>query len=211
VNRLLTSLSLLALTLTAGCHAQVPPASPGYNVNLSWSAPAANGNWAGCTATAPCVYAVYRCTGTAAACVTFSSTGWTEITNASTRPSGLTYTDTTATGLTVNYALETVQGSSNSGPSNTYNVAVPGIPLAPTLASPSDAAAHLELPRAHPLVHQGCFDCFVSAIPTPILTATLSVTSLDKALPMLAKAPPSPGSLVVSTVVSSRRIGLQVQ
>lgn len=138
---------LVLALLAAGCHAQVPPASAGYNVNLTWTAPAASGTWTGCTTATPCVYAVYRCAGTAAACANFSGSGWAEITTPATRPSGLAYTDITATGLDVNYTVETVQGGANSGPSNTYNVAVPGVPLAPAMAAPGTAAAAVEMPQ----------------------------------------------------------------
>jgi hypothetical protein len=34
---------LAGLLMSAGCHAQVPAASTGYNVTLTWTAPAASG------------------------------------------------------------------------------------------------------------------------------------------------------------------------
>ena len=134
-------LSLLAffplLAVSAGC--QVPAPSKGANVNLTWTAPAAGSNWAGCTTSSPCLYAVYRAAGTT--CPATTSTAWTEITTPATRPSGTTYQDTTASGLTACYNVETVQASQNSAPSNTAGpLAVPGVPLAPALGTPTAAA-----------------------------------------------------------------------
>lgn len=124
------------LIIAAGCHAQVPPASTS-TVNLSWTAPAASGGWAGCTTAAPCTYAIYRATfATASACPASTNTAYTEVTNPAARPSGTTFTDATASG-TVCYIGETVQGAANSGPSNTAGPAtVAGVPLAPTLGTP---------------------------------------------------------------------------
>jgi hypothetical protein len=137
------------LILSEGC-AQVPPASKGYNVTVTATAPVASGNWAGCTTTNPCVYAVYRCSlGTA--CTSTTSTGWAEVTTATTRPSSPSYVDSTATGLNAYYNMETIQGTQNSAPSNVVLVAVPGIPLAPTLGTPT--AANLAKP-ALPLVNE---------------------------------------------------------
>lgn len=80
MNRKLFPL-ILALVAAIGCHGQVPPASQ-HSVTLTWTAPVAGSTWSGCTTAAPCVYAVYRCTGTATACGTLSSTAWSEITTA---------------------------------------------------------------------------------------------------------------------------------
>jgi hypothetical protein len=137
MKRILAALSLLPLlTLSAGC--QVPPPSKGYNVTITGTAPVASGNWAGCTTGNPCVYAVYRCTlGTA--CTSTSSTGWAELTTATTRPSTPLWVDPNATGLTAYYDMETYQGTQNSAPSNVASVAVPGIPLAPALNTPTAA------------------------------------------------------------------------
>ena len=132
-------LSAIAIVLLAvGCHAQVPPAST-HRVSLTWTAPAATSAWSGCTATAPCVYAVYRCTGDATACGTLSSTAWSEVTTPSTRPSGTSYIDASVGGAVYTYVVETVQGSDNSGPSNTTAATVPGIPAPPAVGSPSVA------------------------------------------------------------------------
>lgn len=146
MKRIFATLTILALALAAGCHAQVPPASPGYNVNLTATAPVPTGNWAGCTASAPCTYAVYRAAG--ATCPVTSSTAWSEITNAASRPSTPAFTDTTATGLTACYDMETVQSGQNSAPSNVAGpVIVPGIPLAPTLGTPAPVVAALAPPQ----------------------------------------------------------------
>lgn len=77
--RIFAALAILAVSLAAGCRAQVSPASSGYNVALTATAPVAQGTWAGCTAAAPCSYAVYRAAGTT--CPALTSTAWTEITN----------------------------------------------------------------------------------------------------------------------------------
>ncbi len=133
---------LLSLGVVAGCHAQVPPATS-HAVDLTWTAPAASSTWGGCTTAAPCVYAVYRCTGTASACGTLSSTAWAEVTTAATRPGGTSYSDTTVSGGTsYTYAVETVQGPEYSGPSNTTTAAVPATPLAPAIGSPT--VAHVD-------------------------------------------------------------------
>lgn len=129
----------IGLMLAAGCHAQIPPASTKSAV-LTWSAPqAVTGGWQGCTTANPCVYAVYRAITTGSTCPATGSAQWSELTTASTRPSALTYTDTTAAGLNVCYAVETVQASLNSGPSNTVNLTVPGVPGAPQLGTPTIA------------------------------------------------------------------------
>lgn len=139
--------SLIALGMFAlGCGAQVPPATP-HVVNLSWTAPSSSASWAGCTAASPCTYAVYRCT-VGATCSDQTSTAWKEVTSPTSRPSSLAFTDPTASGLTVNYIVETIQGVSNSAPSNTTQVTVPGTPLAPALNSP--VTANNAMPQVKP-------------------------------------------------------------
>ena len=138
-----------AALFSAGCHGQEPQASKGYNVNLSWVAPAASAGWAGCTATSPCVYAVYAETIAAGttACDPSTSANWKEITTTATRPSATTYMDSSATGLNRCYNVETVQASQNSAPSNTVQLVVPGIPTAPAVSAPTSAQQSLlELP-----------------------------------------------------------------
>ena len=134
---------IFALVAAVGCHGQVPPASV-HSVTLTWTAPTSSSTWSGCTTTAPCVYAVYRCVGTASTCpsVPTSSTSWTEITTPATRPSATTYVDLNVTAAdTYTYVVETVQASVNSGPSNTTTATVPntGIPTAPALGNPTTA------------------------------------------------------------------------
>ena len=135
---LFAALSILALGISAGCHAQVPPPSKGSNVALTWTAPVAGGSWAGCTIASPCVYAVYAEAVSGLTCDPTTSANYKEITSASTRPSGTSFTDTAASGLTKCYDVETVQGSQNSGPSNVAGpIVAPGAPLAPALGTPS--------------------------------------------------------------------------
>ena len=130
-------LALALLALSVGCHAQVPPASAGGSVALTWTAPTAGSGWAGCTTAAPCTYAVYRDT-TANDPVT--STNWKQIGTSSTT----SYSDTTASGLTAYYNVETVQSSKNSAPSN---VAGPFSPSGPPLApSVNGTSSELVLP-----------------------------------------------------------------
>ena len=142
------TLATLALLITAvGCHAQIPPAST-QKVVLTWSAPQAVPNgWQGCTTASPCVYAVYRAITTGSNCPVTGSAQLGEITPPAARPSALTFTDTSASGLDVCYSVETVQGSLNSGPSNTVNLNVPGVPGAPQLGTPVTAMSEsIELP-----------------------------------------------------------------
>jgi hypothetical protein len=78
-------------------------------------------------------------------CDPTSSTNWKEITTPTARPSTPNFTDSNATGLTKCYDVETVQAAQNSAPSNVVGpVVVPGVPLAPTLSSPT--VAELEKP-----------------------------------------------------------------
>ncbi len=131
--------TILALAAVACAHPQVPPATT-HAVDLTWTAAAASSTWTGCSTSVPCVYAVYRCAGTASACGTLSSTAWAEVTTVATRPSGVSYQDLTVSGgTTYSYAVETVQGSENSGPSNVTTAAVPETPTAPAIGSPTVA------------------------------------------------------------------------
>jgi len=146
MKRIFAALAILAATISAGCHAQVPPASA-WQVNLVWTAPSASGSWTGCTAAAPCVYAVYRAAQASGSCPAFTSAAWTEITTAASRPSGTAYSDLSASG-TVCYAIETVQGTANSAQSNTASATIPASPLAPQLGTPSLVADAKPLPQA---------------------------------------------------------------
>ena len=104
-------IGVMLVLLAVGCHSQVPPAPPGYQVNLSWTPAAASGNWAGCTTGSPCVYAVYAetlATGVSS-CDPTTSTNYKEITTSATRPSGSSYVDPNTTGLTKCYDVETVR------------------------------------------------------------------------------------------------------
>ncbi len=150
------ALTILALGFSIGCYAQVPPASNGYEVVLSATAALPNGNWLGCVTGQPqCTYAVYAETITGTACDPASSANFKEITAPAARPTTPNFTDTPTTGLTRCYDMETVQGTQNSAPSNvTAPVVSPGVPLAPTLQTPTPQAAELEkpaLPNASPV------------------------------------------------------------
>lgn len=157
MKKLFSLLALLALA-AAGCHsnAQIPPASAGYKVNLTWNAPTAGSGWGGCTTSAPCSYAVFAETLAAGAtvCDPASNANWKEISTPTARPTTAAFTDGAATGLNRCYGVQTVQAAQNSTPSNTFEIQVPGIPLAPQLLAPATAAATLEpltvLPQVKP-------------------------------------------------------------
>jgi len=148
-------IAALLAALVVGCHGQVPPASPGYEVIITASAPVASGNWGGCTASAPCTYAFYAETISGASCDPTSSTNYKEITTATSgqpnsRPSTPNFADANTTGLTRCYDVETIQGSQNSAPSNVAGPIVsPGIPLPPVLSTPIPQVAELN-PSASP-------------------------------------------------------------
>ena len=142
----LALLSILLLPVVAGC--QAPPAT-NHVVNLNWTAPSSSSSWTGCTTAAPCTYAIYRAPADGSGvCPASTSSSYAEVTNPASRPSGTAFTDASAGGLTVCYIAETVQGASNSGPSNTTAaIAVPGTPTAPTLGNPTAAQNHLPMVR----------------------------------------------------------------
>jgi hypothetical protein len=143
----LAALAILALGF-AGCHAQVPPASAGYEVVLTATAPVASGNWAGCGTGQPqCTYAFYGETITGTTCDPSTSTNYKEITTPTARPTTSNFIDQNTTGLTKCYDVETVQSGGNSAPSVVAGPVVsPGIPVAPTLAPPVSQVATLEKP-----------------------------------------------------------------
>jgi hypothetical protein len=163
-------LLLLILGISIGCrtNAQMPPASK-HSVVLTWTAPSpVPGGWPGCGTTAPqspCVYSVWRCTTSAAACGNTLNTAWSEITTIASRPSGTTYTDANPPIGNTWYAVETVQGLSNSDPSNIASVNVPGSPLAPALGAPniSELSPLVPMPQ----------ETLVASIVAPHLTATV--------------------------------------
>jgi hypothetical protein len=116
-----------------GCHGQVPPTN--HTVTLTWQAPAT-----GCTTSAPCTYVLSRATVSGTTCPGTSGTTYTPL-NQSNPVSALTYTDSTASGLTVCYIAQTMQGGAVSIPSNSALVTVPSNPLAPALGTPTTASS----------------------------------------------------------------------
>lgn len=140
MKRILAALAILAVSLEAGCHAQVPPATT-QTVNLTWTA----STDAGCTTNCAITYAVYRCTNVAN-CTDLSSTQWTEITNPASRPSATNFTDSTPPTGTIEYVVEGVAGNVNSGPSNIaqVNVTAISVPTAPALNTPAAQSALLD-------------------------------------------------------------------
>ena len=123
------------ILVIAGCRAgntQVPPATQ-HSVGLTWTAPVANANWAGCTTSAPCLYGIYKCTVSATVCADTNNVAWNEITTPTTRVSGTSYLDSSVSAGNIWYVAKTFQGTSSSGPSNISQATVPGVPTAPPL------------------------------------------------------------------------------
>lgn len=114
------------LTISAGCHAQVP-VSPAPSVALTWVAPS------GCTTAAPCVFAISRTAIASGSCPASNGTAYALIgTSAS---NATTYTDSAASAGNINcYIAQTQQGTPvlTSAPSNTASVTVPSLPSAPS-------------------------------------------------------------------------------
>lgn len=154
MKRILAIFALVAAPLLAGCQAPAPSTS---QVALTWTAAAPSGNWAGCGSPSTCSYAIYRAPASSGACPASSNASFAEVTNPAARPTGTSWTDTTAAGLTVCYIAETWQSGLNSAASNTAGaLQVPGVPLAPTLAAPTLATTVkpvLPLPATQPGVY----------------------------------------------------------
>jgi hypothetical protein len=125
--------------LAIGCHAQIPATS--YVVDLTWTAPVASGTWAGCTTTAPCAYVASRLalaagTTTCPAPTTVAPFNYTPLNTAS-PVSAAAYTDSTASGLTVCYVVQTVQTQPGS---TTASASLPSAPTAPLVVPASPLA-----------------------------------------------------------------------
>ncbi len=147
------AIAIISVLFTLGCRAQVPPASNGYKVVLTATAPLPSGNWLGCVTGQPtCTYAVYAETiASGTSCDSTTSTNYKEITNPASRPTSPSFTDANTTGLTRCYDMETVQGTENSAPSNVAGPIIsPGVPLAPTLAVPVPQSAEVVKPILQP-------------------------------------------------------------
>jgi hypothetical protein len=145
MNVLFLGFALAALLGCAHAGAQVPPASTEV-VNLTWQAPSAAAGWQGCTASAPCSYAIYSSQASGGTCKPLTDSSWHEITTPASRPTGSTFTDN-APGTSPCYNAETIQNGANSAASNTAGpIAIPATPLAPTLGNP--AAAGIPVPPA---------------------------------------------------------------
>lgn len=135
--------------VSVGCaHSQVKPTA--FQVDLSWTAAVASGSWPGCSPASPCVYVVSRLTLAAGktACdpVNVATPNYTPL-NAATPAAGASYADTSATGLTACYTVQTEQGSAVSGPSNVAGpFAVPASPLAPSLTGNQTVAEVMPVP-----------------------------------------------------------------
>lgn len=122
--------ALLPFVLALGCHAQIP-ASPAPSVSLTWTAPTT------CTAAQPCVYAISRAITTG----TCPPTTGTAYTVAGTSTSQATsYVDMAPPQGSVCYIAQTQQGAMTSVPSNSVLVAVPSVPTAPNLNTPTTTA-----------------------------------------------------------------------
>jgi hypothetical protein len=141
--------------LSVGCsHAQVPTTQ--HSVTLTWTAPVpqTGGTWqTACGSTAPaqpCTYIVSRYVFQAGdkACPSVSTSGTANYTplNSSSPVSALQYPDTTVTGVTACYTVQTVQAGSTGAASNVAGpFAVPANPGAPTLGG--SVTASLDRPQ----------------------------------------------------------------
>lgn len=145
-------LALIFLAFSVGCgHAQVRPTA--FQVDLTWTAPAASGGWAGCTTAVPCVYVASRITiasgVTTCPAANVATPNYTPL-NTSSPAAGTSYVDAGATGLTVCYLVQTEQGSAVSGPSNVAGpFAVPASPLAPSLSGNQTVAEVMPVPSGN--------------------------------------------------------------
>lgn len=138
--------------ISVGCgHAQVKPTA--FQVDLSWTAAVASGSWPGCSPASPCVYVVSRLTLAAGktTCdpVNVATPNYTPL-NTATPAAGASYADTSATGLTACYTVQTEQGSAVSQPSNVAGpFMVPASPLAPSLSGNQTVAEVMPVPSGN--------------------------------------------------------------
>lgn len=124
--------SMLALVISIGCHAQIPPTN--HTVSLIWTAATTCG-----TGQPACTYVISRAPATGTTCPATTGTTYTQLNQAS-PTTGTTYTDTTASGLSVCYIAQTLQSGGVSVPSNTAGpTTVQGNPTAPSLENPTVA------------------------------------------------------------------------
>jgi hypothetical protein len=134
----------LALLISAGCRAQMPP-TKSVTVVLSWTAAP------GCTTADPCTYVVSRAVcPTASTCPSTTGTAYTPL-NPSLPVSGATYTDATPpAGALVSYIAQTVQGGLTSLPSGQSNngipTSVPAMPGPPSALGGATQSAMLAPP-----------------------------------------------------------------
>lgn len=131
--------ALTAVMAFAGCaHSQMPPTT--HSVALTWTAPGSPA----CTPANPCTYVVSRFTGNTCAAVNLTTPNYTPLNSSS--PTSLTnFTDTGASGLSVCYIAQTLQGSGVSLPSNIVGpFVVPASPGAPT--APNGVVADMKQP-----------------------------------------------------------------
>ena len=135
--------------VSVGCaHGQVKPTA--FQVDLSWTVPAASGSWAGCTTAAPCTYVASRIALAAGAttcpAANVATPNYVPLNTASPTTSA-SFDDTTAVGLTVCYIVQTEQGTAVSQPSNVAGpFAVPASPLAPSLTGNQTVAEVMPVP-----------------------------------------------------------------
>lgn len=145
-------LALAIFAMSLGCgHAQIKPTS--YRVDLTWTAPVASGSWTGCTTAAPCTYVASRITlasgATTCPAANAATPNYTPL-NSLSPVAAVSYTDTTAVGLTVCYLVQTEQGSAVSNPSNLAGpFLVPASPLAPSLSGNQTVAEVMPVPSGN--------------------------------------------------------------
>src|SRR6185312_55156 len=155
-------LPLLLLLLPLAACGQMPPSS--WQVSLTWTAPAPAGSWAGCGVGQPsCTYVVSRAilASGVTTCPATTGVAYTPL-NQSSPATGTVYNDTTASGQTACFLVQTLQGGAVSQPSNVAGpFVVPGSPLPPNVqgnlvagnsAGPLPSAPGPQLAEAKPFL-----------------------------------------------------------
>lgn len=155
--------------LAVGCHAQMPPTV--HSVDLTYQAPVpvTGGIWqtpcGTATGQSPCTYVMSRITvanGTPGCPLPSATAVYTPL-NSSAPATGLAYTDSGVSGVTVCYVVQAIQLGTTGNPSNTAGpLVVPANPGAPTLGNGS--VAELTQPALPPTANSQ-----VASEQTPVL------------------------------------------
>lgn len=119
--------------LVFGSSAESQITQTSFQVNLSWTVPAASPGWSGCSTSAPCTFLVSKTPVTGTTCPltasSYSSVGVSA-------PQATAYVDSSVTsGTSYCYVVQTQQASAVSGSSAPAFVVVPGTPGVPSTPS----------------------------------------------------------------------------